>query len=503
MYLSDMIHNCQVLEIKGSADVDVSGLCCDSRLAKPGDAFFAIRGSSLDGHKYANQAVLKGANALVLEQDVVSDPGVSKVLVPNSRLALAKAAQTFYGDPTRDMAVVGVTGTNGKTTVTYLLESILECSNLAPAVIGTINYRYKTMQVTAPHTTPESHELMDQLMSFKKNGARSLVMEVSSHALSQYRADGVCFDVAVFTNLTPEHLDYHLEMEDYYRSKCRLFYELLPNKFGYAVVNIDDSYGYKLAQTLPQALTCGQNHEALIRFETLSSTLKGIRGMVNTPAGMVSVESQLIGDYNIENILCAIGAAVGLGLDTEQISQGIRTAPPVPGRLEMIENNRSAVILVDYAHTPDALRRVLGALKKLGPQRILTVFGCGGDRDRSKRPVMGEIAAEGSNISIVTSDNPRTECPQQILDDIRRGLNKIFQSELSLDEARDNPHCNGFFEVADRREAIHLAVSLVRPGDLLLVAGKGHEDYQILGRDRIHFDDREELRKALQSGDPS
>ncbi|MBW2476147.1 MAG: UDP-N-acetylmuramoyl-L-alanyl-D-glutamate--2,6-diaminopimelate ligase [Deltaproteobacteria bacterium] len=502
MDLSVIMHNCQVLEIIGPDDVDVSGLCCDSRLVKPGDAFFAIRGSSLDGHEYAGQAVQCGASALILEEDVISAQAISKVLVPNSRLALAKAAQAFYGDPTQDMEVVGVTGTNGKTTVTYLLESILECSNLAPAVIGTINYRYKTIQVPAPHTTPESHELMEQLVSFKKNGARSLVMEVSSHALSQYRADGVCFDVAVFTNLTPEHLDYHLEMEHYYRSKCRLFHELLPNTFGYAVVNIDDSYGYKLAQTLPQALTCGQNHEALIRFQTLSSTLEGIQGMVTTPAGMVSVESQLIGDYNIENILCAIGAAVGLGLGTEQISEGIRTAPAVPGRLEMIENNRSAVILVDYAHTPDALRRVIGALKKLGPQRILTVFGCGGDRDRSKRPVMGEVAVTGSDISIATSDNPRTECPQQILKDIRRGLNKVFQSALSLDEVRKNPNCRGFLEVVDRREAIRLAVSLIRPGDLLLVAGKGHEDYQILGRDRIHFDDREELRKALQTGDP-
>jgi UDP-N-acetylmuramoyl-L-alanyl-D-glutamate--2,6-diaminopimelate ligase len=414
---------------------------------------------------------------------------------------MAMAAAEFYGNPTQDMKVVGITGTNGKTTISYLLEEILQQADLSPAVVGTINYRYGTDLRQAPHTTPESLDLMKQVSDFKNNGARSLVLEVSSHALDQYRADGVRFDVGVFTNLTPEHLDYHLDMEGYFTSKYHLFKELLPRDKGRAVINVDDAYGQRLAAMLPEALSCGRDRGADIHPEHLEISLKGIRARVTTPLGTVEVASPLLGDYNAENLLCAIGGAIALGLPPQQISAGLAKATGVPGRLEQIENDRDAVILVDYAHTGDALLRVLDAMQELAPKRILTVFGCGGDRDRSKRPIMAEVAARGSDIAIATSDNPRTEDPEQILADVSSGLVKVHAREWNKYEAAAGVG-RGYVVVQDRREAIQFAVSLLHPGDLLLVAGKGHEDYQIIGSGRIHFDDREELRKALQAGGP-
>jgi UDP-N-acetylmuramoyl-L-alanyl-D-glutamate--2,6-diaminopimelate ligase len=366
-------------------------------------------------------------------------------------------------------------------------------------VVGTINYRFGADLRQAPHTTPESHDLMKQISDFRQNGARSLVMEVSSHALDQSRADGVHFQVGVFTNLTPEHLDYHLDMERYFTSKYHLFKELLPRDKGRAVINIDDAYGRRLVAMLPDALTCGRDRCAEIHPENLDVSLKGIHGQVVTPMGTVEVSSPMLGDFNVENLLCAIGAAVALGLSPQTISEGLAECAGVPGRLEQIENDRDAVILVDYAHTGDALRRVIEAMQGLAPRRILTIFGCGGDRDRSKRPVMAEVAARGSDIAIATSDNPRTEDPEQILNDVRSGLVKVHPREWSKSEAAAGEG-KGYVVIPDRRQAIEFAVSMLRSNDLLLVAGKGHEDYQIIGTGRIHFDDREELRKALQTG---
>ena len=417
----------------------------------------------------------------------------------NARQALARAAQTFYGDPTRDMAVVGITGTNGKTTISYLLESILDEAGLSPAVVGTVNYRFKEKVLPAPHTTPEATDLLARVVEFRAAGAGSVALEVSSHALEQHRADGLHYRVGVFTNLTPEHLDYHLEMERYFESKCRLFDELLPRDGGRAVVNVDDSYGARLAARLPETITCGQTTSADIHPVSLMATLDGIQGTIHTPGGDLQINSGLLGDYNIENLLCSIGAAVALGLPAQTIEAGLAKASQVPGRLERIENDRDAVILVDYAHTGDALRRVLDALRALQPKRLLTVFGCGGDRDRSKRPVMGEVAAQWSDIALATSDNPRTENPLAILDDVKEGLRRVYRKEWTPEQARKATE-RGCLVIPDRREAINFAVSLLQAGDLLLVAGKGHEDYQILGTQKVHFDDREEIRQALGAG---
>jgi UDP-N-acetylmuramoyl-L-alanyl-D-glutamate--2,6-diaminopimelate ligase len=408
-------------------------------------------------------------------------------------------AQAFYGDPTREMNVVGVTGTNGKTTTTYLLEAVLTEAGQAPAVVGTINYRFGGDVHAAPHTTPEAIELLDQIAQFRAAGARSLVMEVSSHALDQHRADGIRFRVGVFTNLTPEHLDYHGDMENYFASKLRLFEELLPLSAGRSVVNIDDPSGVRLAAQLPDAITCGRSSHAMVRPETLTVTLTGIHGRVATPSGPILLTSPLLGEYNVENLLGAIGAGVALGLPATVIERGLARAAAVPGRLEPVANQRGVVALVDYAHTGDALDRVLQALQALNPARIVTVFGCGGDRDSRKRPVMGEVAARRSVVAVVTSDNPRTEDPLQIVEQIRAGVSRVHPREWSRDEARSGDGC-GYVVIPDRREAIRFAVSLLRSGDVLLVAGKGHEDYQILGTTRIHFDDREELRNAFAEG---
>ena len=499
MLLTELLKNCPVQSIIGNTDVEVTGLHYDSRQMCEGDAFFALRGVVSDGHGFIKSAIASGAKVVVCEELPEQVAGVTYLLVDNSRQAMAYLASTFYGNPTQDMQAVGVTGTNGKTTVTYLLEAILNQAGLSPAVIGTINYRFGDDLRQAPHTTPESLDLMKQVRDFRQNGARSLVMEVSSHALDQYRADGVHFKVGVFTNLTPEHLDYHQHMEAYFASKYHLFKELLPRDHGRAVINVDDEYGRRLSEMLPEAMTCGVNNDADIYAEAMDVSLRGISGRVVTPIGVVAVNTPLLGDYNVENLLCAIGAAVALEISPADITAGLAHATGVPGRLEQIENDREAVVLVDYAHTGDALRRVIEAMQKLSPRRILTVFGCGGDRDRSKRPIMAKVAAMGSDIAIATSDNPRTEDPQQILADVRTGLEEVYAREWSKAEASSG-HGKGYVVIEDRREAIEFAVSLLQPNDLLLVAGKGHEDYQILGSGRIHFDDREELRKALQSG---
>ena len=499
MKLSQLLKSCPVQQVHGNMDLDVIGLHYDSRQISNGDAFFALRGVVSDGHNFISSAIASGAKVIFTEEILDRPEPVTTVLVENTRQAMAMVAAEFYGNPTKDMKVVGVTGTNGKTTITYLLEAILNRADLAPAVVGTINYRYGADLRQAPHTTPESHDLMKQISDFRHNGARSLVMEVSSHALHQCRVDGVHFQVGVFTNLTPEHLDYHHDMEQYFASKYHLFKELLPRDNGRAVINTDDAYGHRLAALLPDALTCGRDQDADVHPESLDVSLKGIRGRVATPLGAVEIASPLLGDYNVENLLCAIGAAVALDLPLQTIVEGLADATGVPGRLELIENDRNAVILVDYAHTGDALRRVIEAMQQLAPQRILTIFGCGGDRDRHKRPVMAEVAARGSDIAIATSDNPRTEDPEQILNDIRSGLIKIHAREWSKSEAAIGKG-KGYVVIQDRREAIQFAVSILRPGDLLLIAGKGHEDYQILGAKRIHFDDREEVRMALQAG---
>lgn len=497
MRLSGLIPATLIRHRSGPADCAVETLAYDSRRVEPGAAFFALRGAMADGHDFVPQALAAGAAAVVSEVPLALPDAVAGVVVDDARLALALAAAAFYAVPPAGMPVVGITGTNGKTTVSYLVEAQLRAAGRTPAVFGTVNYRCGEQVLPASHTTPESLDLARQMADFCAAGADALVLEVSSHALAQHRVDGLRFDVGVFTNLTPEHLDYHGDMEAYFAGKRRLFSELLAPATGQAVVNLDDPYGVRLAAELPGAIGCSaRSGVGDVAPLELNVDLQGIHGTLATPAGELRVDSPLLGPFNVQNLVCAAGAGLALGLDRRQIASGLSACPTVPGRLERVANEIGALVLVDYAHTGDALEKVLAAVAALAPRRIVTVFGCGGDRDRGKRPVMGAVAARTSDLVIMTSDNPRSEDPLAILAEIRPGVQSITARELDAGAARRGE--KGFLTIADRREAIAFAVSLLQPGDLLLVAGKGHEDYQIVGRQRFHFDDREELAKALR-----
>lgn len=500
MNLSDLLASLPIGDQFGPTDLTVTALCNDSRQAGPGTAFFALRGTAQDGHAYIHQAVQQGAKIIFMEKMMSLPDDCCGIIVADCRKALSLAAAEFYRHPEAELCMVGVTGTNGKTTTTYLLEAILRAARQAPAVLGTVSYRFNDLIQEASHTTPDAIELFAALATFRQHGATAAVMEVSSHALHQYRVEGIKFDAAVFTNLTPEHLDYHADMEEYFAAKRLLFAERL-KPGARAALCIDDLYGERLAREFPQAVTCGLSSQAAVHPQEISLSVAGIHGTFTSPQGLLRIDSRLVGPFNLQNLLCAVATGLALELTPAAIEAGIAAAHAVPGRLERVDNDRNALILVDYAHTGDALDKALAAVATLKPQRIITVFGCGGDRDRRKRPVMGEIAARHSHLAIVTSDNPRTEDPYAIINEIESGVRQIHPNRLSEAEARQG-EC-GYLVVPDRRQAIRFAVSLLATGDLLLVAGKGHEDYQIIGKEKFHFDDREELRAALLSKAPS
>ncbi len=470
----------------------VTGLACDSRKLVSGDLFFALPGSACDGQDYIAAALEAGAVALVVNHPPATDYGVPVVVADNVRLAMALIAQRFYGDPTADLLVIGVTGTNGKTTTTYLLESILKTAGYRPAIFGTVDYRFSGKQIPASHTTPESLDLLRLIAEFRAEGADALVLEVSSHALDQYRVDGIHFDVAIFTNLTPEHLDYHLNMDAYFASKARLF-ELLPARR--AVINLDDSHGIWLKEKHPAALGFSRTQQTDIWLPQLESNAQGVQGVVSLEGEVLNLKSSLVGDFNVSNLLGAVGAAYVAGIEPATIEKGLSAAPQVPGRLEQIENELAVLALVDYAHTSDALTQVLTALAGIPARRRFTLIGCGGDRDQKKRPLMAAAAVAASDLVVLTSDNPRTEDPLLILEQMRQGALEAAGVELTLKQAAAG--ATGFVVIPERRAAIEFAASQVAQGDLLLVAGKGHEDYQILGTTKVHFDDREELRRAF------
>ncbi|AMV73115.1 UDP-N-acetylmuramoyl-L-alanyl-D-glutamate--2,6-diaminopimelate ligase [Desulfuromonas sp. DDH964] len=497
MLFSGLIPQHLVTHRQGPGDCEVSGLAYDSRQVSAGTAFFALRGTAVDGHAFIADVLARGALAVVSEEAVALPEGIAGCVVGDSRLALALAATRYYSAPPAGTPVVGITGTNGKTTVSYLVEAILQAAGRSPALFGTISYRHGDQSLPASHTTPESLDLLRQISAFCNDGADSLVMEVSSHALVQHRVDGIPFSVGVFTNLTPEHLDYHGDMAHYFAGKRRLFSELLARHGGRPVFNLDDPYGLRLAEEFPTGIGCSSRPGVgAVHPRHVTVDLDGIHGELQTPQGVLRIDSPLLGPFNLQNILCAAAAGLALDLAPDAIAQGLSACPTVPGRLERVANRLGALALVDYAHTGDALEKVLTAVAELAPRRVITLFGCGGDRDRTKRPVMGEVAARASNLVILTSDNPRTEDPLAILAEIRPGVLKVTDRELTLAAAAAGEE--GFLTIPDRRAAIDFAVSLLVAGDLLLVAGKGHEDYQIVGRQKFHFDDREELARALR-----
>lgn len=480
----------------GAANVEITGISCDSRKVrregKGGVIFVAVPGEHTDGHDYIKSAVESGA-AAVLAERATEGLSVPQVLVSDIRAALSKVSDNFWGRPSESLKVVGITGTNGKTTTTYLLESVLEEAGGTPGVIGTVNYRYSGGVYPAPHTTPQSPDLHRVLREMADKGVTHCVMEVSSHALEQKRVEDCRFACGVFTNLTLDHLDYHKTMEEYFRCKTHLFRLVEANKGG-AVINRDDPWGERLTREFPSAMTYGLK-AGDVRPESYRLKDGGIESVIKTPAGVVRISSHLVGEYNLYNILAAVGASVALGVERGAIERGIAALRRVPGRLEKVEatGKRSFRAYVDYAHTGDALERALGALKAVSAGRVITVFGCGGNRDRSKRPVMGEIAARLSDITIVTSDNPRDEDPLEIIKEIESGIKGIRKS------GPGGPFTGKCYAVIpDRAEAIERAVGAAENGDTVLVAGKGHEDYQIIKGKKHHFDDFEAVRKSIE-----
>jgi len=449
----------------------------------------------VDGHAFAAEAARRGAVAVVAERAVECAPA-ALLLAPSARRAMSLAAAALHGRPGDAMQLAAVTGTNGKTTVSYLVEACLAAAGVPAGVLGTITHRWPGAARPASHTTPESTAVQALLAEMRAAGARVAVMEVSSHALSQERVAGLRFAVAGFTNLTRDHLDYHGDMDAYFAAKRRLFVEhLAPD--GVAVVNVRDPWGAKLADQLGpgrRVWRYGTRSEDALRAEEVTLGLGGIAASVTTPAGPVSLRSPLVGLHNLENLLAAAGMALALGVPPEAVARGLAGSAGAPGRLERIEGNGFPVF-VDYAHTDDALARALEALQALSPRRLLAVFGCGGDRDRGKRPLMGAAAGRAADLTIVTSDNPRTEDPMRIIGEIVPGVELAGRRRLTVAEAVVGEA--GYLVEPDRRAAIELAVACARPGDAVLVAGKGHEAEQLVGSERRHFDDREEARRAL------
>jgi len=485
----------------GGRDPDISSLHYRSQDVQPGGLFVAMRGQAADGHDYIDDALERGAAAVVAQHRTREDERI--VEVPDSRLALAQLASAFYGDPSAHLSLVGVTGTNGKTTVTYLVESMLGAAGLTSGVIGTNNCRWAGKILDSSVTTPESLDLQRMLADMRSGGVSHVIMEVSSHGVDLKRVAASRFAVGAFTNLTQDHLDYHGTMAAYWACKKRFFTQLLDRRRATAVVNMDNASGRELSTLLetsspaPRLIRYGGDEKNDVRAGKVTIDLSGIQGTIVTPEGPVQFRSRLVGAHNLENILCAAAIAVALGLSLSAIKQGIDTMKNVPGRLERVDDEKGRMVFVDYAHTPDALENVLRTLGAVARRRIMCVFGCGGDRDRGKRPLMGKIAARLCDLAVVTSDNPRTEVPDSIIADILPGVREEMALEIPPEDSAAWNGEKGFVVIPDRAAAIREAIRLAAPEDVVLIAGKGHETYQIIGKEKRDFDDRKVAADAL------
>lgn len=492
MRLSDLASQLLVRSIAGDPTVSITSLASDSRLAQPGCLFFCLPGTKDDGHRFAKQAIERGAAALVTARPLGFD--VAQLIVPDTRQALAMLADYYYGRPSHKLRPIGVTGTNGKTTTTYLIERILADAGAKPGVIGTIETRYGGRHYPMSGTTPDALELQGIFKSMLDAGTDRCVMEVSSHALEQGRVKGCRFRTAVFTNLTQDHLDYHGTMEAYEKAKG-LFFSRLGNVYfddaklrTYAVLNVDDPVSASYAKlTSSETVTYGIDNEAQLRASKVAISATGTSFQLDSFWGSRQVNLKLVGKFNVYNALAALGAAICEGIDVQEAVRSLERISGVPGRVEPVNAGQPFAVIVDYAHTPDGLENVLRVVKELADRRVICVFGCGGDRDRAKRPIMGRIAAQYADAVIVTSDNPRTEDPYVILQHIETGL-----------QAAAVPR-EKYVLIADRRAAIEKAVEMASPGDVVLIAGKGHETYQLIGGVSYDFDDRLVAKEAIRS----
>jgi UDP-N-acetylmuramoyl-L-alanyl-D-glutamate--2,6-diaminopimelate ligase len=508
MRLSELLALEEIDALEGEIEREVAGLAYDSRQVGAGYVFFAIRGERSDGHDFLGQAAGRGAAALVVGRPSPRPSGTTLIRVRDVRRLLGLWSAHFFGEPSRRLKLVGITGTNGKTTCSYLVESITAAAGLAPGVIGTINYRYRGHAIPSHHTTPESLDLQRLMAEMSRSGVDAAVLEVSSHALAQERVRGLEFDLALFTNLSRDHLDYHRDMDEYFAAKSKLFTDHLagsakPQRS--AVICGADPWGALLIGKVRargiDVWSYGEGDQWDVHPLAVESDVSGLRGRLHARDRVVEFASSMIGAANLQNIMAAAAAGCALGLPSDAIAAGIERLKAVPGRLEKVDNPNDLSVLVDYAHTPDALEKMLVTVRPLARGKLFCVFGCGGDRDRGKRPVMGEIAARLSDIVVVTSDNPRTEEPASIIREIEAGIQKGGKPRIAARTPqagrRKREPESGYYVEADRRAAIRIALQWSRPGDVVLIAGKGHEDYQILGQDRIHFDDREVAREEL------
>jgi UDP-N-acetylmuramoyl-L-alanyl-D-glutamate--2,6-diaminopimelate ligase len=499
MVLTELLKGVRVIKLYSgmygkmvlTQDTSVNNVRYDSRRVGQGDMFVALRGTTVDGHRFIQTAMRAGASAIVVDDDgaipdtMFMHEGIIKVLVPDTRAALAQIAANNYLRPGARLELVGVTGTNGKTTTTHLVKSVLEADGKRAGLIGTFEYRVGNTVLPATHTTPESLELQAMLAGMVEAGCTSAVMEVSSHALAMHRVDGLPFRVGVFTNLTQDHLDYHGTMEEYFRAKKILFDSLGPDAV--AVSNADDPYGARMLEGIKaKALTYGTVERADVRVTDIAMDVRGCRCTIHASGHALPIASALTGRFNVANILAAFAAGIGLGIREPVIAAGIAAVSAVRGRFEQINAPAGWTAVIDYAHTPDALENCLRTITELTPRgngrRIITVFGCGGNRDRGKRPIMGRIAASMSDEIIVTSDNPRLEDPQAIIDEVLTGV----------------PRGTAVRTAVERHDAIRMALQAARRGDVVLIAGKGHETAQVIGTTKSHFDDREEVETFLR-----
>ena len=483
MKIKDLLQDVPMIQFRGSEEDDVTGIAYSSRQVIPGYLFAALRGENRDGFHFIPEAISNGAAAILSERPMPSEFHINWIQVQEARKALALCSANFFHHPSRQLRVIGITGTKGKTTITYITESILKAAAFSPGVIGTISYRGPGLEITAARTTPEAPDLQGMMQSMVEKEATHCVMEVSSHSLELERVTGIDFDVAVFTNLSGEHLDYHQPMERYFEAKKKLFF-LPARKKTMAVINTDDVWGKKLIDEIHMsAITYGLEPTALVRAEEFFLSEKGIELVVKYPAGKMQISSPLLGRPNLYNILAAVASALILKVPESKIVAGIAALRGVPGRFEKIQNSFGMHIFVDYAHNDDALRHLLETAKELARKKTIVVFGAGGDRDKSKRSRMGEAAGRLADYSIITSDNPRSEDPLAIIAEIERGMKKSGSKQYEI--------------IPDRKEAISRALDIGGAGDYILVAGKGHEDYQIIKDRVIHFSDAEVILELL------
>jgi len=474
----------------------VTAVAYDSRRVEPGAVFVAWTGRRADGAAFAADAVARGAVAVVAARPRPAGLDAPWIEVPDAREALALLAAAFFGHPAGDLQVVGITGTNGKTTTAYLLSAIFDRAGVPCGRLGTVSYRIGTEEREAPHTTPEAPDLQQLLREMVDRGCRACAMEVSSHALALRRVDGTQFAAAVFTNLTRDHLDFHHDMEAYFTAKRRLFEMLAPG--GASVLNADDPYGARLVPTAPRPTTYGIDRPADVTPGPVSQSLDGLGFELRTPRGPLRVTSRLVGRPNAYNILAAVATALALDVPSGAVERGLADVTLVPGRFQLVSEEGDDVrVVVDYAHTDDALRNLLETARPLAAGRLVTVFGCGGDRDRTKRPLMGAVAARLSDVVVVTSDNPRSEDPAAIIGEVMRGITPPADRPAVKNGTAVRARAVECLTIADRGEAIARAIGRAQPGDLVLIAGKGHEKNQVIGDRVLPFDDIEAARSAL------